>query len=86
MSPTKIINDFKSLFDIICAHHQGPAIIDLGRQMVWNGLIAGQCTSTVRFIQAEGINAILDTKTNKLQFNEGSPHDLEIVLQRASNS
>ena len=82
LSPYKIINDFKSLFEIVCTNHQGPAIIDLGRQMQWNGITAGQCAGSVRFIQADGINAILNTKTNCIRFSEGSPDKLEEMLQK----
>lgn len=82
MSPYKIVNDFKDLFEMVCNHHQGPAIIDFGRKMQWNGIIAGQCTQSVRFIEADGIQAFLDTKTNRLQFNQGSPNLLEEMLSQ----
>ncbi len=74
------VNHFKALFNLICLRHAGPVIIDMGRQMVWNGIVAGQCTRHIQFIQADGIDAVLDTRINKLRFNEGSADMLQAIL------
>ena len=80
---TKVINDFNMLFNLVCTHHQGPIIVDFGRQMQWEGIVAGQCTQHVHFLQTRGINAFLDVRTNKLIFSEGSADTLESVLSSA---
>ena len=82
MSPT-VINDFNMLFNLVCTHHQGPIIVDFGRQMQWDGIVAGQCTQHVHFLQTRGVNAFLDVRTNKLVFSEGNPESLKSLLSTA---
>jgi hypothetical protein len=82
MSPT-VINEFNMLFNLVCTHHQGPIVVDFGRQMQWDGIVAGQCTQHVHFLQTRGINAFLDVRTNKLIFSEGTAETLHDVLSSA---
>lgn len=74
------INNFKLLFNLVCTCHTGPILFDFGRQMQWHGIVAGQCTKHIQYIHADGIDAVLDTKINKLRFNEGSAEMLENLL------
>ena len=80
---TKVVNDFNMLFNLVCTHYQGPIIVDFGRQMQWEGIVAGQCTQHVHFLQTRGINAFLDVRSNKLIFSEGTAETLESVLSSA---
>ena len=80
---TNVINDFNMLFNLVCTHHQGPVIVDFGRQMQWDGIVAGQCTQNVHFLQTRGINAFLDVRTNKLIFSEGTAELLHEALEVA---
>ena len=82
MSPS-VINEFNMLFNLVCTHHQGPIVVDFGRQMQWDGIVAGQCTQHVHFLQTRGINAFLDVRTNKLIFSEGTAETLHDVLSSA---
>lgn len=82
MSPT-VISDFNMLFNLVCTHHQGPIIVDFGRQMQWDGIVAGQCTDHVHFLQTRGVNAFLDVRTNKLVFSEGTAETLHELLSHA---
>ena len=77
---SNVISDFNELFNLVCACHQGPVVVDFGRQMRWDGIIAGQCTQHVQFLQTDGINAFLDNRTNKLVFSEGSAETLHDIL------
>jgi hypothetical protein len=78
--PSDVVSDFNDLFNLVCACHQGPVVVDFGRQMRWDGIIAGQCTKHVQFLQADGINAFLDSRTNRLIFSEGTAETLHSVL------
>lgn len=80
---TTVVNDFNMLFNLVCTHHQGPIIVDFGRQMQWDGIVAGQCTQHVHFLQTRGINAFLDVRTNKLIFSEGTAETLHALLSTA---
>ncbi len=80
---SNVINDFNMLFNLVCTHHQGPVIVDFGRQMQWDGIVAGQCTQHVHFLQTRGINAFLDVRTNKLIFSEGTAENLHEALEVA---
>jgi hypothetical protein len=80
--PVETISLFKALFDLVCLQHSSENLFDLGRQMAWNGVIAGYCTRYMVFIQADGVDAIFDTRTNSLRFNEGSAHVLEQVFMQ----
>jgi hypothetical protein len=79
----KVIRDFNALFTLICAKHTGPVVLGFGRQRVWGDLIAGQCSKNVQYIQAEGINAFLDIRNNKLFFSKGSEETLQELLSQA---
>jgi hypothetical protein len=76
----EVVNDFNMLFNIVCTHHEGPVLVDFGRQMQWEGVIAGQCTQHVQFLQGHGINAFLDCRTHKLVFSEGTAEELHALL------
>ena len=78
-----VVNDFNMLFHMVCTHHEGPIVVDFGRQMQWEGVVAGQCTRHVQFLQAHGVNAFLDSRTNKLVFSEGTAEALHDVLSQA---
>jgi len=78
---TPVINDFNALFTLVCSHHTGPIIVDFGRQMRWDSITAGQCTQHVKFIQTDGINAFLDSRTHKIIFSEGTAEKLHDVLE-----
>jgi len=83
----KVINDFNALFSLVCARHTGPVRVDFGRQKFWDGIIAGECARNIQFLQADGINAFLDRKTNKLVFSQGTAEILEAMLvQRLSKA
>jgi hypothetical protein len=76
-----VISDFNALYTLVCANHQGPVIVDFGRQMRWQSVIAGQCTPHVKFIQADGINAFMDSRTRKIIFSEGTAEKLHAMLE-----
>ena len=82
--PVQTINDFKMLFDFVYKQHSdAEAAFDFGRQqMTWNGVTAGLCTRHIRFLQSDGMSAVLDTRTNQLRFNEGSADMLQALLAR----
>lgn len=82
MNP-QVVNDFQMLFNLVCTNHRGPVSVDFGRQRNWEGIVAGQCTQNVHFLQTSGINAFLDVRTNKLIFSEGSPEILHRLLEVA---
>lgn len=76
----EVVNDFSLLFRLVCAKHTGPVRVDFGRQRSWDGIIAGQCKRHIQFLQADGINAFLDTKARKMIFREGTPQQLSMIL------
>lgn len=78
-----VVKDFHMLFNLVCTNHRGPVIVDFGRQLQWEGIVAGQCTNYVQFIQARGLNASLDLRTNKLVFSEGNAEGLKELLDTA---
>lgn len=76
----KLISDFNALFNLVCVRHKGPVFVDFGRQKSWGGIIAGECSPNIRFIQAEGFNAFLDKGSSHLVFSEGSGEMLHKIL------
>ena len=79
----KVINDFHALFMLVCWRNSGPIMVDTGKQKSWEGVTAGKCSSTVQFLQTEGINAFLDTRDHTVLFSKGSPEMLESTLGMA---
>ena len=79
----EVVKDFHMLFNLVCTNHTGPVIVDFGRQLQWDGIIAGQCTNYVQFLQARGLNAALDLRTNKIVFSEGNAEFLKELLDQA---
>jgi hypothetical protein len=80
MVVTTSVNNFKALFNLVRSRHQGPVVVDFGMQMAWDGIVAGQCTKHIQFLEADGVSAVLDTKINLIRFNEGSADMLEKIL------
>jgi hypothetical protein len=79
-STPKTVNDFKQLFNLVCARHQGPVIAGFGRQMYWDGIVAAEYNSHILSIQADGISAMYDDRLDRLQFSEGTPALLHALL------
>lgn len=75
-----IVSDFKILFNLVCARHQGPIRVDFASQKIWDGVIAGQCSDDIQFLLADGLNAMLDTRANAIAFSQGTGEDLHRVL------
>lgn len=77
---SNIVNDFKVLFNLVCARHEGPIMVDFASQKNWDGIIAGQCGEDIQFLLADGLNAMLDTRADAIAFTQGSGDDLHKVL------
>jgi hypothetical protein len=74
------LDDFNALFQLVSLRKHEGVNVDFGHQMHWAGVTAGLSTEKNRFIQAEGLHALLDDRVGRVVFAKGSAEILHDLL------